>query len=88
MPLQRWMQHDLNGMLMERVTDANSYAMTHFDPGRVRDLLTGDGWDAKRWAGVAWSLLCLEIWWDHYHRNILTAALDRDHRPASVQASA
>ena len=70
-PLQRWMQHDLNAMLTERVMDPASYAMTHFDSGAVAALLMGQGWDAKRWAAVAWMLLCLEIWWDNYRRNVL-----------------
>ena len=82
------MQHNLNGMLMERVTDPNSYAMTHFDPTRVRALLTGNGWDAKRWASVAWSLLCLEIWWGHYHRNILSAVMGQGQAPNPARPSA
>ena len=79
-PLQRWMRHDLNSMLTERVMDPASYALTHFDAGAVATLLVGEGWDAKRWAAVAWMLLCLEIWWDNYRRNVLPtmAAAEKD----------
>ena len=82
------MQHDLNGMLMERVNDLNSYAMFHLDQTRVRGLLAGDNSNSKRWAGMAWSLLYLEIWWDHYHRNLLGAALDQGQAPNPARASA
>lgn len=77
-PLQRWMQNDLKSMLHERIMDPASYAMTHFDCGEVAALLVGRGWDAKRWAGVAWSLLCLEIWWDNYRRNLCATAAQAD----------
>ncbi len=73
-PLQRWMRHDLNAMLTERVMDPGSYALTHFDSAEVAGLLMGEGWDAKRWAAVTWSLLCLEIWWDNYRHNVLPEA--------------
>ncbi len=73
-PLQRWMQHDLNDMLTERVMDPASYAMTHFDSGEIAALLMGEGWDAKRWANIAWMLLCLEIWWDNYRHGVLPEA--------------
>ena len=87
-PLQRWMQHDLNATLTERVMDPASYAMTHFDASEVANLLLGEGWDAKRWAGVTWSLLCLEIWWDNYRRNICPAAAkaEREPRPGGPAA--
>lgn len=90
-PLQRWMQHDLNSMLTERVMDPASYAMTHFDASAVATLLVGEGWDAKRWAAVAWMLLCLEIWWDNYRRNVIPAmtAAEKDFGtggPAALRA--
>jgi asparagine synthase (glutamine-hydrolysing) len=80
-PLLRWMRGDLNAMLIERVTDPSSYAMTHFDRSRVGRLLDGVGWDAKRWAAVAWSLLCLEIWWDRYRSEIRPASRAPAPRP-------
>ncbi|CAN0342446.1 unnamed protein product, partial [Discosporangium mesarthrocarpum] len=61
-PLLRWMSQDLNGMLRERVLDPSSYCMTRFNGRAVEALLTGDGWDRKRWAACVWGLLCLEIW--------------------------
>ena len=73
-PLLRWMRTDLNAMLVERVTDRASYATAHFDRDMIGRLLNGAGWDAKRWAGVAWALLCLEIWWDRYRSDIRLAA--------------
>ena len=73
-PLLRWMRNDLNAMLVERVTDPASYAMAHFDRDRIEHVLSGRGWDAKRWAAVAWALLCLEIWWDRYRSDIRFAA--------------
>ena len=72
-PLLRWMRDDLNGMLTERVTDPGSFATAHFDRDRIDDLLSGRGWDAKRWAAVVWALLCLEIWWDRYKSEIRLA---------------
>jgi asparagine synthase (glutamine-hydrolysing) len=78
-PLLRWMRNDLNETLMERVLDPGSYAMGHFKKDQVVRLLSGKGWDAKRWASVTWSLLCLEIWWSNYNANIKFAA--RQSRP-------
>lgn len=73
-PLLRWMRNDLNDTLMERVLDPGSYAMGHFKKDQVVRLLSGKGWDAKRWASVTWSLLCLEIWWSHYNSDIKSDA--------------
>ncbi len=90
-PLLRWMRDDLNEMLMERVLDPGSYAMGHFDRNQIDHLLSGTGWDAKRWASVTWSLLCLEIWWDRYKSEIQFAGRrNLSHAPtlAHPQAAA
>ena len=76
-PLLRWMRQDLNGRLHEMVLDAGSYASAHFDRRKVEKLLEGRGWDAKRWANITWTLLCLEMWWDNYRSNILPAVSHR-----------
>ena len=75
-PLLRWMEGDLNSMLRQRVLDPSSYAMTRFDPKAVENLLTGEGWDRKRWAACAWGLLCLEIWWSNYRNMVVPAAIE------------
>ncbi len=69
-PLLRWMKHDLNNMLMDTVLSGDSYAMNHFDRSAVRKLLSGSGWDQKRWANIVWTLLSLEIWWSNYNNVI------------------
>ncbi len=84
-PLLRWMRNDLNAMLVERVTDPASYAMAHFDRDRIDHLLSATCWDAKRWAAVAWALLCLEIWWYRYHSEIRLAGYHR-RRPVAIPA--
>jgi asparagine synthase (glutamine-hydrolysing) len=62
-PLQRWMQHDMNGLLREIVLDSGSYAMNRFDPDRLRALIDRPAhMDVKRWSAIAWMLLCLEFW--------------------------
>ncbi len=65
-PIVRWMSHDLNGMLRERVLSSDSFCMATFDHKAIRNLIDGKEWDIKRWANIVWSLLCLEIWWDVY----------------------
>jgi asparagine synthase (glutamine-hydrolysing) len=75
-PLQRWMQQDLNTLLRETVLDSRSYAMTHFDPQATRALIGGTGRDAKRWSGIAWTMLCLEFWWKNYMHSVLPVAAD------------
>jgi|APSaa5957512535_1039671.scaffolds.fasta_scaffold04602_6 asparagine synthase (glutamine-hydrolysing) len=65
-PLLRWMEHDLNDLLMDTVLSDNSYSMNNFDRNAVRSLLSGKGLDKKRWANIVWELLCLEIWWLNY----------------------
>jgi asparagine synthase (glutamine-hydrolysing) len=88
-PLLRWMRDDLNGMLIECVTDPGSYAMAHFDRDQLDHLLSGKGWDAKRWAAVVWALLCLEIWWVRYRSDIRVAAtLPVTRSPISNEARA
>ncbi len=62
-PLQRWMEGPLNGLLRARLTDSQSFAAMHFARGGVDAFLDAKGWERKRWAGIAWALLCLEIWW-------------------------
>lgn len=62
-PLQRWMEGPMNATLHARLTDSASFAQTHFDRRGVATFLAAKGWDRKRWAGAAWMLLCLEIWW-------------------------
>ncbi len=64
-PLQKWMTGSLNPMLTQRLTDSSSLAHHYFDSGAVETFLSTKGWDLKRWASVAWMLLCLEIWWSH-----------------------
>ena len=61
-PLLRWMEHDLNDLLMDTVLSDNSYCMNNFDRDAVKNLLSGKGLDKKRWANIVWGLLCLEIW--------------------------
>ena len=63
LPLQKWMTGSLNDTLTERLTDKASFAQSHFDQSAVDAFLTARGWDLKRWASVAWMMLCLEIWW-------------------------
>lgn len=79
-PLARWMRGDLNGVLHDRVLDPNSFAMTHFARRPLETLLAGRGWDVKRWSSVAWTLLCLEIWWRRYRD--MTAATAATPCPA------
>jgi len=74
-PLLRWMSRDMNAMLHERTLDPSSYCMTRFDRRQVEALLTGEGWDRKRWAACVWGLLCLEIWWTNYRTAIVPAAV-------------
>lgn len=76
-PLLRWMSGEMNGMLLERVLDPSSYCMTHFDPAQVEALLSGAGWDRKRWAACVWGLLCLEIWWTRYRNDVVPSATQR-----------
>lgn len=73
-PLLRWMSDDMNAMLYERVLDPSSYCMTHFDRGQLEALLSGNGWDRKRWSACVWGLLCLEIWWRNYRTAINPSA--------------
>lgn len=73
-PLLRWMSNDMNDMLFERVLDSSSYCMTHFDRFQVETLLSGKGWDRKRWAACVWGLLCLEIWWTNYRKAVVPTA--------------
>ena len=63
-PLERWMKADLNGLLRDRLLDNASFARKRFDRVALESLVDGKGWDSKRWAAIAWSLLCLEFWWD------------------------
>jgi asparagine synthase (glutamine-hydrolysing) len=74
-PLLRWMSHDLNPMLHERVLDPSSYCMTRFDRRAVETLLNGEGWDRKRWSACVWGLLCLEFWWTNYRNSVVPAAI-------------
>lgn len=62
-PLQQWMAGPLGETLRARLTDPKSFAADHFDRSAVVSFLTAGNWERKRWAGVAWTLLCLEIWW-------------------------
>ena len=62
-PLQDWMEGPMNATLRERLTDGQSFAATHFARAGVDAFLTARGWERKRWAGIAWMLLCLEVWW-------------------------
>ncbi len=48
--------------------------MGHFDRYALERLVRGDGWDAKRWAMMVWTLLCLEIWWDNYRTRVRSAS--------------
>ena len=63
-PLERWMKKDLNGLLRERLLDNGSFARKRFNRVALESLVEGKGWDSKRWSAIAWSLLCLEFWWD------------------------
>ena len=58
------MKTDLNGLLRERLLDNASFSRKSFDRVALESLVDGRGWDSKRWSAIAWSLLCLEFWWD------------------------
>lgn len=68
-PIVKWMRQDLNGMLREKVLSSDSFCMASFDHRALRSLVDGKELDAKRWANIVWSLLCLEIWWDAYRKH-------------------
>ncbi len=89
-PGRRWMTERLWRRMGERVLDPGSYAMGHFDRGRVESLVLGDnaGWEPGRRMQTVWGLFCLEIWWDQ-HRGGARAATPRKGDPgAAIDAAA
>jgi asparagine synthase (glutamine-hydrolysing) len=62
-PLAQWMERDLNPMLRARVLDSASFSNQIFDKAWLESFMAGTGWDRHRWSRMAWSLLCMEIWW-------------------------
>ena len=82
------MKGDLNEQLRQRVLDGGSFASQHFHRDETERLLDGRGLDVKRWSSIAWSLLCLEIWWDRYRSELSAVRRLSDAPPALATASA
>jgi asparagine synthase (glutamine-hydrolysing) len=63
-PLRRWLQHDLQSLLRERLDPARLTADGLFNPAAVQQLLADDRSGRRDAAYTIWSILCITLWWE------------------------
>tara|TARA_B100000073_G_scaffold342506_1_gene345713 strand:- start:831 stop:2726 length:1896 start_codon:yes stop_codon:yes gene_type:complete len=63
-PLRRWLQHDLQPLLLELLDPVRLAEDGLFNPAAVKQLIADDSSGRRDATYTIWSILCITIWWE------------------------